>query len=49
MPRRAARIIDFMPPGAVEHDVIRIVEGPEGEVPIHGDLKERFAYGRLAP
>ena len=27
----------------------RIVEGLEGEVPIHVDLKARFAYGRLKP
>jgi hypothetical protein len=39
-----------MPPGAsAEHDIIRIVEGIEGEVPIHVDLKARFAYGRLIP
>jgi GH15 family glucan-1,4-alpha-glucosidase len=44
------RFIDFMPPGATaEHDIIRIVEGLEGEVPIHGDLRVRFAYGRLIP
>ncbi|HEX3481572.1 MAG TPA: glycoside hydrolase family 15 protein [Kofleriaceae bacterium] len=45
-----ARIIDFMPPGATaEHDIIRIVEGLEGEVPVHVDLKARFSYGRLIP
>src|SRR5215468_5826489 len=39
-----------MPPGAsAEHDIIRIVEGIEGEVPIHADLRARFAYGRLMP
>jgi GH15 family glucan-1,4-alpha-glucosidase len=44
------RLIDFMPPGATaEHDIIRIVEGVEGAVPIHADLRARFAYGRLAP
>jgi GH15 family glucan-1,4-alpha-glucosidase len=44
------RVIDFMPPGATaEHDIIRIVEGIEGAVPIHLDLKVRFAYGRLFP
>ena len=44
------RVIDFMPPGAsAEHDIIRIVEGIAGEVPIHADLKARFAYGRLIP
>lgn len=44
-----ARVIDFMPPGEVEHDVIRIVEGLEGEVPMHADLRVRFAYGKLTP
>jgi GH15 family glucan-1,4-alpha-glucosidase len=44
-----ARVIDFMPPGAAEHDVMRIVEGLEGEVPMHCDLKVRFAYGKLIP
>jgi GH15 family glucan-1,4-alpha-glucosidase len=44
------RITDFMPPGVgSEHDVIRIVEGLEGAVPMHADLKARFAYGRLIP
>jgi len=44
------RVIDFMPPGMTkEHDVIRIVEGVEGAVPIHADLRVRFAYGRLIP
>jgi GH15 family glucan-1,4-alpha-glucosidase len=44
------RVIDFMPPGATtDHDVIRIVEGLDGAVPIHVDMKVRFAYGRLIP
>jgi GH15 family glucan-1,4-alpha-glucosidase len=45
-----ARIIDFMAPGtAAIHDLIRIVEGVEGEVPIHSDLLVRFGYGKLIP
>ncbi|HEU4611518.1 MAG TPA: glycoside hydrolase family 15 protein, partial [Kofleriaceae bacterium] len=46
-----ARVIDFMPLAASEddHDIIRIVEGIEGEVAMHVDLKVRFAYGRLIP
>ena len=45
-----ARIIDFMPPhGETKHIIIRIVEGLEGKVPMHADLKARFAYGRLIP
>src|SRR5262249_3006634 len=42
------RIIDFMPMAAA-HDIIRIVEGLEGEVPMHCDLSPRFAYGKLSP
>ncbi|UJR85519.1 glycoside hydrolase family 15 protein [Sandaracinus amylolyticus] len=44
-----ARVIDFMPPGSAEHDIIRIVEGLEGEVPMHADLKVRFGYGAHVP
>jgi len=44
-----ARVIDFMPPGETEHDIIRIVEGIEGEVPMHVDLKARFGYGAHIP
>jgi GH15 family glucan-1,4-alpha-glucosidase len=46
-----ARLIDFMPPPgtSAEHDIIRVVEGIDGEVPLHCDLKVRFAYGRLIP
>jgi GH15 family glucan-1,4-alpha-glucosidase len=43
------RVTDFMVPGAADHDVLRIVEGLEGEVPIHVDLKVRFGYGFLTP
>jgi len=44
-----ARIIDFMPYDDAAHDVVRIVEGLEGTVPFHADLRARFAYGRLVP
>ncbi len=44
-----ARVIDFMPAGQTEHDIIRIVEGIEGEVPMHADLKVRFGYGAQIP
>ncbi len=44
-----ARVIDFMPPGRTGHDIIRIVEGLEGEVPMHADLKVRFGYGAHVP
>jgi GH15 family glucan-1,4-alpha-glucosidase len=44
-----ARLIDFMPPGAGVHDVVRIVEGLEGEVAMHGDVSVRFGYGKDVP
>jgi GH15 family glucan-1,4-alpha-glucosidase len=46
-----ARVIDFMTPehGPRVHDVVRIVEGIEGEVPIHCDLSVRFGYGAMKP
>lgn len=45
----SARLIDFMPPDTVEHDVVRIVEGIEGEVPFHAELRARFGYGQQRP
>lgn len=43
------RVIDFMPPSGTVHDVIRVVEGLEGEVPMHCDVSVRFGYGKLSP
>jgi GH15 family glucan-1,4-alpha-glucosidase len=43
------RVIDFMAPGTDVHDLIRIVEGLEGEVPMHCDLSVRFGYGKDIP
>lgn len=43
-----ARIIDFMPIGG-RCDVVRIVEGVDGEVPIEMLLDVRFGYGADAP
>src|SRR5215831_18645508 len=44
-----ARLIDFMPTGQDVHDVVRIVEGLEGEVAMHCDLMVRFGYGKDIP
>src|SRR5215831_12499738 len=41
----AVRVTDFMPVGAGPSDVIRIVEGVEGEVPLEMLLNVRFGYG----
>jgi GH15 family glucan-1,4-alpha-glucosidase len=43
-----ARLIDFMPVGS-RCDVVRIVEGIEGEVPLEMLLFIRFGYGADAP
>jgi GH15 family glucan-1,4-alpha-glucosidase len=43
------RLIDFMPPRGEAADVVRIVEGISGAVPMHMDLVLRFDYGRIVP
>ena len=43
------RHIDFMPPSDGRCDVIRIVEGVEGEVPMEMLLDVRFGYGMNMP
>jgi GH15 family glucan-1,4-alpha-glucosidase len=42
------RVIDFMAPDEV-HYITRIVEGIEGEVPMHCDLSVRYGYGKDVP
>ena len=43
------RVIDFMTPRRREPDVIRIVEGIRGEVPMQMELVIRFDYGSIVP
>ena len=43
------RVIDFMPPRGEDPDVVRIVEGIEGSVPIRMELVIRFGYGAIVP
>ena len=44
------RVIDFMPiKGREGHDIVRIVEGLEGEVSMYCCLSPRFGYGKLTP
>ena len=43
------RLIDFMSPREVAPNLIRIVEGVEGSVPVHLDLTLRFDYGSIIP
>jgi GH15 family glucan-1,4-alpha-glucosidase len=42
-------IIDFMPPRTTIPDIIRIVEGRRGEVPMRMELIIRFDYGWIVP
>ena len=48
-PEGAVRIIDFMPLRDKTIDVIRIVEGIRGAVPMRMDLVIRFDYGSIVP
>ena len=43
------RITDFMPIGTGPCDVVRLIEGVEGEVPMEMLLDVRFGYGADAP
>ncbi|MBU9764020.1 glycoside hydrolase family 15 protein [Mycobacterium sp. TNTM28] len=43
------RLIDFMPPRGIAADVVRIVEGVRGRVPVRMNLKLRFDYGHVVP
>ena len=43
------RAIDFMPPRGETPDIVRIVEGLDGEVPMRSELVIRFDYGSIVP
>jgi GH15 family glucan-1,4-alpha-glucosidase len=43
------RLIDFMPPRGDAPDVVRIVEGVRGRVPMTMNLRLRFDYGHVVP
>jgi GH15 family glucan-1,4-alpha-glucosidase len=45
----AVRAIDFMPPRGTAPDIVRIVEGLDGSVPMRSELVIRFDYGRTVP
>ena len=48
-PDGVVKLIDFMPVRERFSDVVRIVEGIEGSVPLHMELRLRFDYGRTVP
>jgi GH15 family glucan-1,4-alpha-glucosidase len=43
------KVIDFMPPRGEAPDIVRIVEGLSGRVPMRSELVIRFDYGRIVP
>ncbi len=43
------RLVDCMPPRGREPDLVRIVEGVEGEVEMRMELVVRFDYGSIVP
>ncbi|MGH2613839.1 MAG: glycoside hydrolase family 15 protein [Thermomicrobiales bacterium] len=43
------RVIDFMPPRGKAPDIVRIVEGIDGRVPMRSELIVRFGYGDIVP
>jgi GH15 family glucan-1,4-alpha-glucosidase len=45
----AVRLTDFMPPSDERSDIVRIIEGIEGSVPMEMVLAPRFAYGAHHP
>ncbi|WP_322974757.1 glycoside hydrolase family 15 protein [Actinacidiphila epipremni] len=47
--RGTVRVIDFMPPRDGAPQLIRIVEGVSGRVPMQSSLRMRFAYGQVVP
>ncbi|MGA5494877.1 glycoside hydrolase family 15 protein [Streptomyces cinereoruber] len=48
-PRGTVRVTDFMPPRDGAPQLIRIVEGVSGRVPMRSALRMRFSYGRIVP
>jgi GH15 family glucan-1,4-alpha-glucosidase len=45
----AVTVIDFMPPRGRNSDIVRLVRGDRGRVPMHTELTLRFDYGRTVP
>ncbi|MBV2356604.1 glycoside hydrolase family 15 protein [Streptomyces sp. J2-1] len=48
-PRGTVRVTDFMPPRDGAPQLVRIVEGVTGRVPMRSALRMRFSYGRVVP
>ncbi|GLZ02128.1 hypothetical protein Acsp02_93790 [Actinoplanes sp. NBRC 103695] len=48
-PDGTVRVTDFMPPRGQAADIVRIVDGVTGRVPMHAELTLRFDYGSVVP
>lgn len=48
-PTGSVRVLDFMPRRDRAPRLVRIVEGISGSVPMRGELRLRFNYGRIMP
>ena len=48
-PNGTVRVVDCMPPRQRDPDVVRLVEGVDGRVPMRMELVIRFDYGRSVP
>jgi GH15 family glucan-1,4-alpha-glucosidase len=48
-PDGTVRLVDLMPPRGQAADVVRVVEGISGRVPMHMELVLRFDYGSVPP
>ncbi|MFE7508966.1 glycoside hydrolase family 15 protein [Promicromonospora sp. NPDC057488] len=49
LPEGRVRVLDLMPPRGEEADLVRIVEGISGHVPMTTELRLRFDYGNIVP
>jgi GH15 family glucan-1,4-alpha-glucosidase len=48
-PDGAATLVDFMPHGSPQSEIIRIVHGTRGKLAMHTELILRFGYGAIVP
>ncbi|MFF4213855.1 glycoside hydrolase family 15 protein [Streptomyces sp. NPDC001796] len=48
-PDGTVRVTDFMPQRDRAPDVVRVIEGLDGRVTVHGELRLRFDYGSIVP
>ena len=48
-PEGTVNVVDLMPPRGRAADVVRVVEGVSGRVPMRSELRLRFDYGSIVP